>query len=174
MDGPFPKPPVCSTQSRERKHDLWWRGNRLLYIQDGLADISLVTGNTKNCKMSCNIGIWYELRDFCLLKCYVFMVLRNKSQRWLGFSLIFVVSTHWNIEQISLPFLSFSEIPTLSYSWSLKKVPLSGGAIMGITRPGSRFSKVPVMFRARSQIFTSKYKEEERRSWLTNCSILFH
>ena len=159
VDGPFPKPPVCPSQSRQRKHDLWWRDNRLLYIQDGLADISLVTGNIKKCKMSCNIGIWNELRDFCLLKCYVFMVLRNRSQRWLGFSLIFVVSTHWNIEQICLLFQSFSEIPTLSYSWSLKRVPLSGGAIIGTTRPGARFSKVPVTFRARNQIFTSKYKE---------------
>ena len=159
MDGPFPKLPLCPSQTRERKHDLWWRGNRLLYIQDGLADISLVTGNIKKCKMSCNIGICYELTDFGLLKCYVFMVLRNRSQRWLGFSLIFVGSTHWNILEICLPFPSFSEIPTPSYTWSPKKVPLSGGATIGTTRPGARFSKVPVTFRARNQIFTSKYKE---------------
>ena len=150
MDGPFPKLPLCPSQTRERKHDLWWRGNRLLYIQDGLADISLVTENIKQCKMSFNIGIWYELTDFCLLKCYVFMVLRNRGQRWLGFSLIFC-SLH-SVEHRTY-------LPTLSYSWSRKKVPLSGGAIIGTTRPGARFSKVPVTFRARNQIFTSKYKE---------------
>ena len=71
----------------------------------------------------------------------------------------FVVSTHWNILEICLPFPSFSEIPTPSYTWSRKKVPLSGGAIIGTTRPGARFSKVPVTFRARNQIFTSYYKE---------------
>ena len=38
---------------------------------------------------------------------------------------------------------------------------------------GARFSKVPVTFRARNQIFKSKYKKE-RGSWLANYSILFH
>ena len=44
----------------------------------------------------------------------------------------------------------------------------------GIWNPGTRFSKVPVTFQARNQIFKSKYKEKERRSWLANYSILFH
>ena len=45
VGGRVPMPPVCSSQSRERKHDLWCRGNRLLYTRDGLVDISLVTEN---------------------------------------------------------------------------------------------------------------------------------
>ena len=46
-------PPVSSSQSRERKHDLWSRGNRLLYTRDGLVDISLVTENIQK--------MWYVL-----------------------------------------------------------------------------------------------------------------
>ena len=41
--------------------------------------------------MSCNIGIYSQLRDLCLLKCYVFMLLHNKSQRWPSFSLVIFV-----------------------------------------------------------------------------------
>ena len=44
----------------------------------------------------------------------------------------------------------------------------------GPLEPGAPFSKVPVTFRARNQMFKSKYKEEERGSWLANYSILFH
>ena len=39
--------------------------------------------------------------------------------------------------------------------------------------PGAHFSKVPVTFRARNQVFKSKYEEKECRSWLANYSILF-
>ena len=42
------------------------------------------------------------------------------------------------------------------------------------SRPGARFSKVPVTFRAGNQIFKSKFKEWERGSWLVDYSILFH
>ena len=49
-----------------------------------------------------------------------------------------------------------------------------GARVPLIFRPGARFSKVPVTFRARNQMFKSKYKEEERGSWLANYSILFH
>ena len=45
---------------------------------------------------------------------------------------------------------------------------------LSMSRPGARFSKIPGPFRARNQIFKSKYEELERGSWLTNCSILFH
>ena len=41
----------------------------------------------------------------------------------------------------TLSYTTTSKIPTLSYSWSLKKVPLSGGAIIGST-PISRISKL--------------------------------
>ena len=46
VGGWLPVLSVCSSQSRVRKHDLWCRGNRLLYTREGLADISLVTENT--------------------------------------------------------------------------------------------------------------------------------
>ena len=42
------------------------------------------------------------------------------------------------------------------------------------TCPGARFSKVTVTFQARNEIFKSKYKEQERGSWLAKYSILFH
>ena len=127
-------PPVCSSQSRERKHDLWCRGNRLLYTRDGLADISLVTENIQKMDMSCNIGIYSQLRDLCLLimKCYVFMLLRNRSQRWPSFSLVIFVLHSFEHKK---------DFSTLQYTWILKKVTLSGEAfpynpLWGAVTPG--------------------------------------
>ena len=61
VDGPLKKLRVCPIQSRERKHDLRCRGNRLLYTRDDLVVPSLETENIQKCNMSCNIGIQYEL-----------------------------------------------------------------------------------------------------------------
>ena len=59
-----------------------------------------------------------------------------------------------------------SEMRSLTVLLAYRKPPLIS--------PGARFSKVPVTLGARNQIFKSKYKEEERGSWLANYSILFH
>ena len=46
-------------------------------------------------------------------------------------------------------------------------------SVSNVCGAGARFSDVPVTFRVRNQIFKSKWKEYERRSWLENYSISF-
>ena len=69
---------------------------------------------------------------------------------------------------------SFSQSITELQTWTEFLFCQNTKKNLNSVRSGARFSKGPVTFRARNQIFKSKYKEQERGSWLRNYSILFH